>query len=685
VTPDERVHRLISIAGAILTAVAVVLPPAIYFGLSWQFAAGSLEAEGELNAIGITRVIAANPDLWTYEQSRLEEFLSRRPRHHDAERRRVLDLEGRVVAESADPLDWPSVVRSLPLLDAGVPVGRIEIARSLRPILVDTLLLALTLLPLGLLAYLTLRAVPVRTIRAGQAALRRQRDAAQSYLDVAGVAVVRLDESWRVTLVNRQAEAVLGRAAGEVVGQAWVETYVEPSARATVAAELSRARPGSVLALEHAVVRPSGEVRTLAWFVTPAADEEGRPGLLVSGVDLTRQKELEQRLVHAQKLEAVGRLAGGVAHEFNNVLSVIKVYASALRRGFDPGDPRRPDVEEIIAASDRAASVARSLLAFSRRQPLEVTPVDLPGVLRAAERLVRPLLRSDVALTVATGDEPLTVLADAVQIEQVVLNLVTNARDALGGAGRVTVSARAETLDAEQCREAGLERPGRYARVDVVDDGPGFDEATRARIFEPFFTTKPVGQGTGLGLSIAYGIVSQHHGAISAASAPGQGATFTVRLPLLDAPPETAQPAQLPEALVGGEETLLLGEDDPALRRVLRRLLERVGYTVVEAADGEEAVALFEAQPGRIALVLLDVIMPVLNGRQVLDRIRAVRPGVKAIFMSGHSADVAGQRDVVLGSEPLLQKPVEPEVLLRAVRQRLDGGEVTAGAARPRG
>jgi PAS domain S-box-containing protein len=673
----DRVARQLTVAGGILASLAVLAPPAIYFGLSYQHAAGSLEAEAEISSMAITRIIVTNPDLWTYEKVRLSEFLARRPRHHDAEHRRVLDLEGRVVAESADQVPAPALVRSLPLLDAGVPVGRIEITRSLRPLLRNAILFALGLLPLALAALVTLRSVPLRVIRAGERALRRQRDAAQSYLDVAGVAFVRLDDGLRVTMLNRQAELVLGRTAAEAAGRDWIGTFVAPGSRPLVAARLAAARPGEILTLEHAVLHHGGEARILAWFVTPVADEEGRPGLLASGVDLTRQRELEQQLVHAQKLEAVGRLAGGVAHEFNNVLSVIKVYGSALRRALPPDSPLRPDVEEIVAASDRAAAVARSLLTFSRRQAIEAKAVDLAAVVRSAERLVRPLLRGDIRLEVTVVERPLPVLADPVQIEQVLLNLVTNARDAIGGAGRIAVSISSEALAPDQARVAGLIGPGRYARIEVTDDGPGFDAATRERVFEPFFTTKEVGQGTGLGLSIAYGIVTQHRGAITCASEPGHGATFTIRLPLIEgaAPAPVPAPAsRLPVApLPGGSETILVAEDDPALRQVLRRLLERVGYTVVLAQDGLEAAALFETRRDQVGLVLLDVIMPGQNGREALDQIRALAPGVKVIFLSGHTADLADQREVDLGQERLLRKPVEPEELLRVVREQLDG------------
>ncbi len=672
-SPDERMARLMSLAGGVLAALAVLLPPCIYFGLSYQHAAGSLEAEAEINSLAITRVIANNPDLWTYEKVRLSEFLAMRPHHTGLERRRVLDLQGRVVAESAGQLPEPVVVRSLPLIDAGVPVGRIEIARSLQPLLIEACLLGLGILPLALIAIITLRTVPLRAIRAGERALRRQRDAAQSYLDAAGVAFVRLDEALRVTLVNRQAEAVLGRASPEVVGRKWVEDFVEPGARERVAAELAKARHGEILTLEHAVIRADGQARFLAWFVTPASDEVGRPGLLASGVDLTRQRELEQQLVHAQKLEAVGRLAGGVAHEFNNILSVIKVYGSALRRAIPADSPFRPDVDEIVASTDRAAAVARSLLSFSRRQALEAAPVDLVTVVRSSERLVRPLLRGDVQLEVVAPEEPLPVLADPSQLEQVLLNLVTNARDAIGGAGRIRVTASLVRLDEAEARAAGLAGPGGYARLEVADDGPGFDAATRERIFEPFFTTKGVGQGTGLGLSIAYGIVSQHRGVIGCRSEPGHGATFTIHLPLLDTP----APAPVPEApraapLPGGTETVLVAEDDQALRRVLVRMLRRTGYAVVEAGDGLEAVEQFRAHRDEVKLVILDVIMPGQNGRKALDRIRELAPGVPAMFLSGHSADLGDQRDVDLGNERLVRKPVEPEDLLLAVREQLD-------------
>jgi two-component system, cell cycle sensor histidine kinase and response regulator CckA len=675
---ELEVHQVVSLAGGLLTALAVLLPPAIYFGLSYQHLAGNLEAEAEFAGASITGIIAANPELWTFEQVRLAEQLARRPHDGAAEHRTVRDLDGRLVAQSLDPLPDPLVTRSRPLLDAGERVGSIEVARSLRPLLLHAGLLALALLPIALLAFWLLRAVPLRALRAGERALRRQRDAAQSYLDVAGVAFVRLDEGGRVVLVNRQAEAVLGRPAAEVLGREWVAAVVPPADQARVAAALAEVVPGQVVTVEHPILQPSGDRRILSWYVAPAADEAGRPGLLASGIDLTHQRALEQRLLHVQKLEAVGRLAGGVAHEFNNVLSIIRGYASALRRELGPGSPHRTDADEIVAATDRAATVARSLLAFSRRQPLVVAPLDLVGLVRGLERLLRPLLREDLRLELRLPDEPLPVLADPVQLEQVLLNLVNNARDAIAGPGKVVVALGSEALDEAQATGAGLEAAGRFALLTVSDDGPGIAPEAQERLFEPFFTTKPVGQGTGLGLSIVYGIVSQHHGAISVASAPGQGATFTIRLPLHQE--EQDEPARGQVAAVaapaggrGQGETLLVAEDDTALRRLLRRILEDAGYRVVEAADGVEAVAQVDVARGRIALALLDVVMPGLDGRRALDRIRELAPGLPCLFVSGHPGELGDLRGIDLRGEQLLQKPVDREVLLEAVRRQLAG------------
>jgi CheY-like chemotaxis protein len=298
---------------------------------------------------------------------------------------------------------------------------------------------------------------------------------------------------------------------------------------------------------------------------------------------------------------------------------------------------------------------------------------------RRTERLLRPILREDVALEILLPREPLPAMVDPVQLEQVLMNLVTNARDAMPAGGRVTVAASGVELDAARARSAGLETPGRYAQISVADTGTGIEREKQARVFEPFFTTKEIGKGTGLGLAIAYGVVKQHHGALSLVSEPGHGATFTFFLPLLASTTSlhgAAQPDDGPPP--GGNETLLVAEDDAALRRMLRRVLEGAGYAVIEAEDGDEAVARFREERARIHLAVLDVIMPGRNGRLALDEIRRIDPSMPAVFLSGYTDDPTGEHAIDLGKNPFVPKPVMPEDLLRAVRRELDGRRAAA-------
>jgi PAS domain S-box-containing protein len=544
-TLDRRITRLVSGAAAMLTAAALLLPPTIYFFLSHQRLAGSLEAEAELIAVRITRIIAANPDLWEYEQTRLQDNLARRPRPGDPVRRRVLDLQGGVVAESQEPLPAPRISRSLPLLDAAVPVGSIEISRSLRPALMRAAALELVLLPLSILAFWILRAVPLQAIRRSEEALRRQRDTAQRYLDVAGVAFVILDRAGRVDLVNRKGAEILGRAEEEVVGREWVGSFVDPADRERVASRLLSAdQPGDLVELEYAVVRPSGERRIASWYVTPLSEAGERTGLLGSGVDITAQRQLEAELGHASKLEALGEMASGVAHDFNNILAAIRGYTELLRRALPEEDPNRQHVSEVLAGCDRAASLTDSLLTFSRRQAMRPEPLDLVEAVLGVQRFLRHLVRPDIELRFELPPEPLPILGDRNQLEQVIMNLVTNARDAMPHGGRVTVAVSGVQVDDERALQARLDGPGPHAQVSVADTGVGMDRQTQARLFEPFFTTKEAGKGTGLGLAIAYGIVKKHQGAIDVTSELGRGSTFTFLLPLRVAIPRGAPPLE---------------------------------------------------------------------------------------------------------------------------------------------
>jgi two-component system NtrC family sensor kinase len=387
--------------------------------------------------------------------------------------------------------------------------------------------------------------------------------------------------------------------------------------------------------------------------------------------DITHQKQLEHQLRHAQKLEAVGLLASGVAHDFNNILQVINGYGTLVQMGQAPDDPHRKAIAEVLKAAERAAQLTHSLLAFSRKQVMNPRTVDLNTTVGTVEKLLRRILGEDVQIEVARAATPLMVHVDLGQIEQVLLNLATNARDAMPKGGCLAITTGLAQLDENFMVEHHFGKPGPYALLEVRDEGVGMDEATRKRIFEPFFTTKELGRGTGLGLAMVYGIIKQHNGYILVESVEGEGTTFQVYLPMASSvPAEEAEPAL--QDRMKGTETILVAEDEPAVRGIVEIILRKYGYTVLLAEDGQLAVEQFQAHRASIHMVLMDIIMPGKSGQQACAEIRRECPDVKVLFTSGYPADFIKSRgDLEQGME-LLMKPVQPLALLRKVREILD-------------
>jgi signal transduction histidine kinase/CheY-like chemotaxis protein len=383
----------------------------------------------------------------------------------------------------------------------------------------------------------------------------------------------------------------------------------------------------------------------------------------------------QAQLTQAQKMEAVGQLAGGVAHDFNNLLTVVRGRAELLLRRLEADDPLRRQVELIEETSGRAAALTQQLLAFSRKQLLRPRVLDLNPLLAGLEPILRRLLGESVALALRPAPGPVAVHADPSQLEQVVLNLAVNARDAMPEGGQVVIETAAVDLDEAFARRHQGARPGPAIRLAVADTGTGMDEATLARIFEPFFTTKEVGRGTGLGLATVYGIVKQSGGYIRVESAPGRGSRFEVYLPRVeaaaaDAPPSPAGPGSVP----GGTETVLLVEDEPGVRDLARDVLAAQGYRVLAAGDPAEALRLSGGHPGPVHLLLTDVVMPGMSGRDLAERLLAGRPGLRVLYMSGYADHAIVEHGVVDPAVPFLPKPFTAEALARRVRDALDAG-----------
>ncbi len=391
--------------------------------------------------------------------------------------------------------------------------------------------------------------------------------------------------------------------------------------------------------------------------------------IAVFALDVTEAKSLQAQLIHAQKMEAIGTLAGGVAHDFNNILTVIMGLGNLIQMSLDPGDRNRPYVDQIVLSSERAADLTKSLLAYSRKQRISLEPHRLGNVVASAAKLLKRLLPEDIELKLDLADGTAVALLDVSQVDQVLMNLATNARDAMPNGGSLTIRTDVAQLDEKFKETHGFGKPGTYVRVSFSDTGSGMDEKTMARVFDPFFTTKEVGKGTGLGLASAYGIVKQHDGYITVASALGKGTTFNIYLPLVKAA-EHPQAANI--EVKGGSETILVLEDDPDVRRMMASILSGQGYTMLEAANGNDALRVFHEYGDRIGLVILDVVMPGKNGKEVFDEIARTAPGVKAIFMSGYTGDVVIGKGVQRNSVDFLEKPLSSAKLLVKVREVLD-------------
>jgi two-component system, cell cycle sensor histidine kinase and response regulator CckA len=414
---------------------------------------------------------------------------------------------------------------------------------------------------------------------------------------------------------------------------------------------------------------------TRRWVETRAVPLKSAAGEVIAllGVtrDISEHKKLEEQLRHAQKLEAVGTLTGGIAHDFNNILTSIIGYTDLLSMTIAENEQTHGFLDQIIAASRRAANLTQNLLAFSRKQITSPRPVNINECIRTVENMLHRLIGEEIELRTRLSDADLTILADAGQMEQILMNLAVNARDAMPGGGTLLITTTVAEIDDEFISLNGYGKAGTYVLVTIKDSGIGMDARTKRRIFEPFFTTKDTGKGTGLGLSIVYGIVKQHNGYIDCESEPGKGTTFTIYFPLKTTSTEQALPA-LPAQLKGGTETVLVTDDDEAVRRITRTMLEHLGYTVIMAVDGKDAVEVFEHHKDRVDLLILDVIMPKKNGKQVYDEVRRIRPGVKTIFTSGYTADVISSKGMLEEGMHFITKPASLRELSHKIRDVLD-------------
>ncbi|HXS94184.1 MAG TPA: PAS domain S-box protein [Candidatus Limnocylindrales bacterium] len=494
-------------------------------------------------------------------------------------------------------------------------------------------------------------------------------------MESAAQAILSVDRTGRIVLVNRRTEEMFGYTRDELLGSR-MEVLLPMDQRAGHAAHRDRyfvaphARPMGI-GMELAGRRKDGQEFPVEVSLSYVEMEEGVFAIAFVS-DTSQRKQLEDQLMHAQKMEAVGRLAGGVAHDFNNMLTVISGYNRMILDELSALDPLRGYAEEILKAADRAGALTNQLLAFSRRQIMKPRVMNLNATLAGTEKMLQRLIGEDIELKLVLSSDTGNIKADPNAVEQAIVNLAVNARDAMPLGGRLTVETGNVELDENYAKSHMGVTPGEFVMIAVSDTGVGMDAATKRRIFEPFFTTKEKGKGTGLGLATVYGIVKQTGGDIWVYSEPGQGTTFKLYFPRVHSTAgESPEGGESSEDESGPSATLLLVEDEQSVRDLTVKMLQRLGYRVLVAAGGAEAVEISRSYAGTIALLVTDVVMPGMSGRQVADALQAARPDLKVLYLSGYTEDTVVHHGVLDAGVEFLPKPFSREALGKKIRSVL--------------
>jgi PAS domain S-box-containing protein len=513
--------------------------------------------------------------------------------------------------------------------------------------------------------------------------LRQSEARKGAILDTAVDAILTIDHHGIISEFNRAGEAMFGYSRSEALGKEMAELMIPPSLRQKQREELTRyvrsgesdgagrrvemiamRRDGTEFPVEIAVTRiPLPGVPMYTGYIRDLSERKAAEQAL---------RESEEQLRQAHKMEAVGRLAGGIAHDFNNLLTAITGYGELMLPSLNEGESLRSNLDEVLKAAQRAAALTRQLLAFSRRQVLEPKVLDLNAVVAGVLPMLRRLIGEDVELVNAQDSGLAHVKADPGQIEQVIMNLAVNARDAMPDGGKLILETRNVDLDEVYARQHVAVRPGRYVQLAVSDTGAGMDEETKTRIFEPFFTTKERGKGTGLGLATVYGIAKQSGGYIWVYSEPGRGTTFKIYLPRVDEEIVDLEPPEPPPHVARGSETILVVEDEEIVRSLIHQILKAQGYTVLEALHGPEALQICERHGSDLHLILTDVVMPQMSGPEVAKCLATLRPDTKVLYMSGYTDNALAHLGVPDVDGSCLQKPFTLESLTRKVREVLD-------------
>ncbi len=656
--------RVITWLSAVIVSVVVFVVPAAYFMVTYNFAAGSLQMEAEITASLISPLVSANPEFWRYEQIRLEGFLGRRPEGREPEMRRIFDDQNRVVAVSSDPISRPLLTRSAMLYDAGSSVARLEISRSLLPVVLQTGLISVFMLLLGAGAFLVIRIIPIRALKKAEESLDSANEFLRKVMESTTNAILVVDTDGVIVHINERICEMSGLTPYDLVGKSFY-TLFTPDTRTAVQENIENVVTYSRTAsrLEARLIGKDGRTLSVSLGAAPFFHGVKITGSVVSLDDVTEQKRVEEELIRVQKLESLGVLAGGIAHDFNNLLTGVLGNIEMARMFLKPEDKAFKRLIQAEKASLRAKDLTQQLLTFSRGGAPVRKALAVGGLLRSSVEF--SLRGSNVTCSFSLPDDLWPVDADEGQMNQVINNLVINAVQAMPAGGAIEVSG--ENVPAGSIEEPGIKK-GKYVKITVSDSGQGMSGEVLSRIFDPYFTTRKT--GSGLGLTTVFSIVKRHEGFIRVESEPGKGTSFHLYLPAAGSAPAVSG---VSVETLHGKGKILLMDDEEVIRDVSGEMLREMGYDVVTARDGSEALSLYHTakDSGKpFDAVIMDLTIPGgMGGRQTVEQLLAMDPSARAVVSSGYSSDPVMADYRQYGFRAVVTKPYKMDDLCRTIEQ----------------
>lgn len=663
----------------IFSVVAALILPVGYFTISYKYSMGILETEAEINSEVISGLISSNPELWQFETVRIEELLSRRSKSGTAEARRIFDKKNILVAESDNHLQSPQIKVSHEVSDGGVAAGRIEISRSIQPILLQSGLVAILGLGCGLLLY---RWLPFQALIEAGKKLQDANDFLKKVMEGSTNSLVVLDLAGNIQMFNGRFEALTGSSREELLGLPFSRLFTG-DARSHVTTELGKVSTEIVgnTTFETELLRQHGLKLHLFCGAVPLFTEGVISGIVVSLDDITdritmeeERLELERHLQQTQKLESLGVLAGGIAHDFNNILTIISGYCYVIKDGINPASAHADHLQKIENAANRAADLCRQMLSYAGKNEIQHSSINMNTLVDDMARMLNSGIKKNVSIELDLGDV-LVISADSSQIQQIIMNLIINAAEAIGdNNGTIRISLKKAEFTAGLSEKDFTGRtisPGTYVCLEISDNGCGMDRETQNRIFEPFYTTKFVGRG--LGMSSTLGIIKSHAGALRLSSKPGVGTTFKIYIPLSDASGISENMITTDKTPAAKEKgTILLVDDEDDLRVLGPIHLNNIGYSALTAANGIEALKIYREHEGKIDLILLDLLMPGMDGIETHHRIRKISMSIPIVFCSGCSRNELPTEILDDKYFGFLQKPFEPDKLRTVLMEMLE-------------